>query len=35
MGPLATETSVRSFLRHFANALKASGYQKAKKAAAR
>jgi alanine-glyoxylate transaminase/serine-glyoxylate transaminase/serine-pyruvate transaminase len=35
MGPLATETNVRSFLRHFANALKASGYQKAKKAAAR
>jgi alanine-glyoxylate transaminase/serine-glyoxylate transaminase/serine-pyruvate transaminase len=35
MGPLATEANVRSFLRHFANALKASGYQKAKKAAAR
>ena len=33
MGPLATEASVRSFLRHFANALKASGYEKAKAAA--
>ena len=33
MGPLATEAHVRSFLRVFANALKASGYQKPKAAA--
>ncbi len=33
MGPLATEASVRTFLRHFGNALKASGYEKAKAAA--
>ncbi len=33
MGPFATEASVRSFLRHFGNALKASGYEKAKAAA--
>jgi alanine-glyoxylate transaminase/serine-glyoxylate transaminase/serine-pyruvate transaminase len=33
MGPLATTSSVRTFLRHFDNALKASGYQKAKAAA--
>jgi len=32
MGPFATTSNVRSFLRHFANALAASGYQKAQAA---